>query len=217
MICDEQVARDYEAWYQQGFGRWAVEREHDLLARQLAVFPHPRTLLEVGCGTGHFCSWFAVHGLEVTGLDVSPAMLADARRRGGPVTYLQGDALALPFDEQSFDLVACITVLEFLPDVRHALREAQRVARQGLVLGVLNRRSLLDWSNRRRGRQPEGVLAQARRYSTGELAGLVRRATCDHVAVWTAWRTTSYPWHLPLNGLRLPWGEYLGMTVRWRE
>ncbi len=159
-LFDERVARDYEQWYEHGFGRFAARQEEALLPRQLQGFSGATSLLEVGCGTGHFTRWFAQHGLHVVGLDASPAMLAQARLRNG-TRYLLGDARTLPFEHGQFDLVALITTLEFAADPIQALREAMRVARLGLLLGVLNRQSLLDSLRRLRGRHPVGVLAMA--------------------------------------------------------
>jgi len=82
-LFDERVTGDYEAWYEQGFGSLAVRQEEALLHQQLQRFPGASSLLEVGCGTGHFTRWFAKQGLYVTGLDASPAMLEQARLRNG--------------------------------------------------------------------------------------------------------------------------------------
>jgi ubiquinone/menaquinone biosynthesis C-methylase UbiE len=208
---DESVARDYEAWYEQGFGSFAVRQEEALLYQQLQRFPGATSLLEVGCGTGHFTRWFAKQSFHVIGLDASPAMLEQARLRNG-TSYLQGDARALPFENQRFDLVALITTLEFVTDPVQALREAMRVARQGLLLGVLNRYSLLEYMRLLRGQRPAGVLAQAHRFSVKELKRRVRQAA-DKRSLMTTWRTTIFPGRLPLGATWLPWGEYLGMSV----
>ena len=92
-VFDKRVARDYEAWYEQGFGRFASRLEEALLHLLLQRFPGASSLLEVGCGTGHFTRWFAKQGFQVTGLDASPAMLEQAPLRNG-TTYLLGDAQA---------------------------------------------------------------------------------------------------------------------------
>lgn len=208
---DESVARDYEAWYEQGFGSFAVRQEEALLYQQLQRFPGATSLLEVGCGTGHFTRWFAKQGFQVIGLDASPAMLEQARLRNG-TSYLQGDARALPFENQRFDLVALITTLEFVTDPVQALREAMRVVRQGLLLGVLNRHSLLEYIRLLRGQRLAGVLAQAHRFSVKELKRRVRQAAGKR-SLMTTWRTTIFPGRLPLGATWLPWGEYLGMSV----
>lgn len=210
-LFDEGVARDYEQWYEQGFGRFAARQEEALLHRQMRSFPGAACLLEVGCGTGHFTRWFARQGLQVVGLDASPAMLEQARLRNG-TRYLLGDAQALPFEEQQFDLVALITTLEFVPDPVQVLREAMRVARRGLLLGVLNRQSLLEGLRRVRGQHPVGVLAAAHRFSVAELKRCVRQAAGTR-GVHLHWRTALFPGRVPPWAVRLPWGEYLGVSV----
>jgi ubiquinone/menaquinone biosynthesis C-methylase UbiE len=210
-LFDERVARDYEQWYEQGFGRFAAQQEEALLHRQLQGFPGAISLLEVGCGTGHFTRWFARQGLQVVGLDASPAMLKQAHLRNG-TSYLLGDARALPCEDQQFDLVALITTLEFVADPVQVLREAMRVARQGLLLGVLNRSNLLEYLRLLRGQRSVGVLAQAHRFSVGELTRCVRQAAGTR-AVRISWHTALFPGWFPPRAIWLPWGEYLGMSV----
>lgn len=210
-LFDERVARDYEQWYEQGFGRFAARQEEALLHRQLQGFPGATSLLEVGCGTGHFTRWFAQLGLHVVGLDASPAMLKQARLRNG-TSYLLGDARALPFEDQQFDLVALITTLEFVADPIQVLREAMRVARKGLLLGVLNRSSLLEYLRLLQGQRPVGVLARTHRLSVEKLTRCVRQAAGTR-AVRLRWRTALFPGRFPPWAVWLPWGEYLGMSV----
>lgn len=210
-VFDEHVARDYEAWYEQGFGRFASRQEEVLLHHLLQRFPGASSLLEVGCGTGHFTRWFAQQGFQVTGLDTSPAMLEQARLRNG-TNYLLGDTQALPFENQLFDLVALITTLEFVTDPVQALREAMRVTRQGLLLGVLNRQSLVEDVHLLRGQHPAGVLTQAHRLSVKEFKRCVRQAAGKQSMIIT-WRTTIFSGRLPPCATWLPWGEYLGMAV----
>lgn len=134
---DPAVAAVYESWY-TGPARRADELEKGLLAKLLAEFPEGHTGLEVGSGTGHFARWLETKGLRTFGLDRSRAMLAEARRRGGPVS-VRGDAQALPFLDRSVDVVVLITTLEFVEEPARALGEATRVARGGVIRGVLNR------------------------------------------------------------------------------
>jgi SAM-dependent methyltransferase len=132
----------YEAWYHASRGRWIAEREFNLLWELLSPKPET-TLLDVGCGTGHFSRRFAAKGLAVTGLDPDRASLMYAAGLGGGIHYLEGDTRALPFPDESFDCVAAVTSLCFVPDPITALQEMWRVTRSSLVLGLLNRRSLL--------------------------------------------------------------------------
>ena len=134
--------REYEAWYQTVRGNWIAGREFDLLMRLMNP-PAGATLLDVGCGTGHFSRRFAAAGLRVTGLDPDAAMLDYARGLGGGVNYLLGTGTALPFDDNAYDHVTAVTSLCFIADPERALRELWRVSRRAVLLGLLNRRSLL--------------------------------------------------------------------------
>lgn len=207
---DLELARRYEAWY-AAEGRVADVLEKALLAKLLDRFPRARSVLDVGCGTGHFTRWMAERGLDATGADISEPMLSEARRLGGP-GYLLGDALSLPFPDRSYDLTALITALEFLPDPARALSEAIRIARQGIVLGVLNRWSLLALRHRLSGKT---LWRSARFFGPGELAKLVRQAAGQRGRA-LVWRTTLWP--IPgVRNLSLPWGGFIGMGVQLHE
>jgi SAM-dependent methyltransferase len=108
-------------------------------------------LLDVGCGSGYFSRRFAAAGLGVTGIDPDPAMIDYAHKRDGAVRYLRGSATALPTGDASFDYVSAITSLCFVAEPELALREIWRVARRAVVLGLLNRHSLLYARKHERG------------------------------------------------------------------
>lgn len=133
---------EYEAWYQTARGSWIAGREFGLMMRLMNP-PTGATLLDIGCGTGHFSRRFAAAGLRVTGLDPDAAMLDYARELGGGVDYLRGTGTVLPFDDNAYDHVAAVTSLCFIADPERALREMWRVSRRAVLLGLLNRRSLL--------------------------------------------------------------------------
>lgn len=205
---DRETAARYEAWYESGAGRRADLLEKRLLQKMLGRIGGVGSIVEIGCGTGHFTRWFGELGWQATGFDSSPAMLEEARLRNGG-EYLAGDAGALPCPDRSFDVAALITTLEFLPDPAAALAEAARVARRGLVLGVLNRHSLLVRRYRRSGNP---LWSAARFFTPGELAALVGRALGARAGD-IYWRTTLWP--RPFAGdCFLPWGGFIGMGVR---
>jgi SAM-dependent methyltransferase len=95
----------------------------------------PREVLEVGCGTGFFARHVATRlpGSRVTGLDMDAARLAYARSRSttANLSFERGDLLAMPFDDDRFDLVYCRFVLVHATDPTRALREMSRVTRRG--------------------------------------------------------------------------------------
>lgn len=95
-------------------------------------------VLEVAVGTGRNLPFYP-DGVRLTGLDFSPAMLAQARTRaaalGREIDLREGDAQALPFADASFDTVVCTLGLCGFPDERAAIDEMYRVLRpQGTLL-----------------------------------------------------------------------------------
>ncbi len=214
------LAERYEQWYEVGEGRRADLLEKELLGLLLDGFFGSRkgsgvqSLLEIGCGTGHFTRYFATFLPSAVGLDISPAMLKEARRRDaeGKIPYLRGDALNLPFSDASFDVVAFITTLEFLKNPQQALKEAGRVARRGVLLGVLNAHSLMGIARRLEGLFKPTIYNNAHLYSVGELARLVRTSLSSRKNK-LFWRTVLFPKLVPLKGVALPFGGFIGMRV----
>lgn len=92
------------------------------------------SILDVGTGTGLFAEAFLARGLRVSGVDLSPEMLEEARRLVPGVEFHQGTMEQLPFADASFDLVFLGLVLHEADDLTVALREARRVARQRVVI-----------------------------------------------------------------------------------
>ena len=100
--------------------------------------------LDVGCGYGADVIELAKRlrpGGRTTGVDVSEAMIAEATERstGSPldVRFLVADALALPFEDNEFDLCRIETVLQHLADPGRAVAEMVRVTRPGGRVGAL--------------------------------------------------------------------------------
>ena len=88
------------------------------------------TMLDYGCGAGYVCSLFAELGYDDTGIDISPAALTIARVREPNLTFLEATTDgALPFADATFDVIACLGVLEHIPDASSAVVELRRVAR----------------------------------------------------------------------------------------
>jgi SAM-dependent methyltransferase len=204
------AAARYESWYQTAEGRRADEAEKAALGQLLGAFPPLGTVLEIGCGTAHFTRWLADEGLAATGLDSSLEMLAAGRSLDG-VRLVQGDAHSLPFTDRSFDLAAFVTSLEFLSRPRGALLEALRVARDGVLLGVLNRWSFLGVWRRLKGLFGRTSYDEARFYGVGELQRILRSVAGNGGRV--VWRTALYPRWVPWRHAQLPWGGFIGMAL----
>jgi SAM-dependent methyltransferase len=105
-----------------------------------AVAPDGARVLEVGCGPGHLSVQLAgQHRLEVTGLDLDPAMIARAaantdraaNRGGRRPSFLVGDVAALTFPDGSFDLVVSTLSMHHWADPTAGLTEIGRVLRPG--------------------------------------------------------------------------------------
>jgi ubiquinone/menaquinone biosynthesis C-methylase UbiE len=130
-------APEYDEWY-EGTGRFA-ERDRPAwnellgeLADAIGALPPVRTL-DVACGTGYATRWLPG---EITGLDQSANMLEIAATRLPDAHFVQGDALNLPFPDDSFDRVATMSFYGHLEgsDRERFLAEARRVASELLVV-----------------------------------------------------------------------------------
>jgi demethylmenaquinone methyltransferase/2-methoxy-6-polyprenyl-1,4-benzoquinol methylase len=102
-----------------------------------AVVGHGDRVLDVCCGTGDLALAAAEAGGEVTGLDFSEPMLARARAKAPQIEWVEGDALALPFADGSFDAVTIGFGLRNLADEERGLAELRRVLRPGGKLAIL--------------------------------------------------------------------------------
>jgi demethylmenaquinone methyltransferase/2-methoxy-6-polyprenyl-1,4-benzoquinol methylase len=89
------------------------------------------------CGTGDHAVAAAQRGGVVTGLDFSERMLERARAKAPALEWLQGDLLALPFDEESFDAATVGFGVRNVADLDAGLRELRRVLRPGGRLAIL--------------------------------------------------------------------------------
>jgi len=115
---------------------WAEAQEacHETLYRdvleRLAIRGGTR-LLDVGCGSGMFCSLALERGAEVRGLDATEPLLAIARTRAARADLRVGDLETLPYEAKSFDVVTGLNSFQYAADPVKALAEARRVTRSG--------------------------------------------------------------------------------------
>jgi ubiquinone/menaquinone biosynthesis C-methylase UbiE len=127
-----EYVHGYGTREQQRLVEQAEHWRHRLIRDGTALEPGTR-LLELGCGVGAVLAVLGQEfpGVRLTGLDIEPAQLAVARghleRSGVEAALVEGDALALPFADGSFEHVWTMWFLEHLADPPAALREARRV------------------------------------------------------------------------------------------
>jgi demethylmenaquinone methyltransferase/2-methoxy-6-polyprenyl-1,4-benzoquinol methylase len=149
----DRRAPEYDDWY-EGVGLYA-ERDRagfdeDLVAmRDVLARLAPARTLDVACGTGFLTS--CLRG-NVTGLDQSERMLEVSASRLPGATLVQGDALALPFPDDTFDRVVSGHFYGHLDETQRAvfLREARRVAPELVIADASRERSHTgeEWSER---------------------------------------------------------------------
>lgn len=127
----------------EGFTRSPTARSEDILERILRLIqPDSEDLaLDVACGPGLLVCELAGHVRHATGIDLTPAMLEQARKtqqqRGVThVSWDQGDVTALPYADGSFDIVTCRFAFHHFSEPLSVLREMKRVARPGARLVI---------------------------------------------------------------------------------
>jgi len=210
---------ELEAWYHTPKGRFVDVLEKEVIS-ELCKLRRGDKVLEIGCGTGHFSAYFEELGAEVTGLDTSSNMLRLAKEKFGElkINFETGEAYSLPFSDNSFDLVAMITTLEFISSPKKALEEAFRVSKSKVFLGILNRNSFLTWKRRRSNKK---VWQEAHFYALNEVLELLGK---DKKVKWKSvlylplinseWlfnaRLKLERW---LSKLNLPFGAFTGVLT----
>jgi ubiquinone/menaquinone biosynthesis C-methylase UbiE len=120
------------------FARSATARNEDLLRTILRMAePQPHeTMLDVACGPGMMVCAFAPHVRHATGIDLTPAMLEQARAAQQEqgltnISWDYGDVTALPYRDASFDIVTCRYSFHHFPDPLAVLTEMRRVCAPG--------------------------------------------------------------------------------------
>jgi SAM-dependent methyltransferase len=102
------------------------------------------SLLDVGMGTGRYAVPLSERGMDITGIDLSAKMTAQARAKGFHRIVL-GDVTRMPFGNGSFDCATMIHVLHLIPGWKGAIREVARVLR-GSLYTVASYRKPSIWS-----------------------------------------------------------------------
>jgi SAM-dependent methyltransferase len=126
-----KVTFDAAEDYERLMGRWSRSlgtRFLDWLAP-----PAGAAWLDVGCGTGAFSQLVLgrCSPQSIMGIDPAPAQIEHARRQSPHADFRVADAMALPFEDNAFDIVVSALVLNFIPDRAKALAEMRRVLRPG--------------------------------------------------------------------------------------
>jgi len=142
----EEVQRLFDlkspTWSAKYRGRGALaERRARFVKAVTELRPPPADLLDYGCGSGSIARALAEVGYSVSGCDISPGMIRNARNMGVESAVrirwieLNATEARLPFEDRSFDVIIASSVFEYLSDPLASLRELRRVIRDdGLLL-----------------------------------------------------------------------------------
>ena len=125
-------------------------------------------ILDVGCGTGVNLALFQKFG-TVFGVDASPDAVQYCRQRGF-LNVQEGRAEALPFPDQTFDMVAAVELLEHMKDDEKVLGEFSRVLKKGGFLFLTVPAYQFLWT------EHDDALGHQRRYTLGGLRDKLQRS-----------------------------------------
>ncbi|MBW2653971.1 MAG: methyltransferase domain-containing protein [Deltaproteobacteria bacterium] len=186
-IFDFQDAGLYDAWFDPAKNKYCLDLEIKLMMDFLSPEKGQR-ILDIGCGSGISLEPLLDKGLNLTGLDPSPYMLDLASNRlGNQVDLHRGVAEDLPFDDNAFDCAFFFTSLEFTDRPAKAIEEACRVAKDTVVLCILNRYAPLNMIRRFKSFFVPNIYAHANFFGIWELKQILF-AILGNVPV--KWRTT---------------------------
>lgn len=153
-----EIAKQFGAEYwdgdrRLGYGGYSYDGRWLQVAEEIARHYHLEAgdrILDVGCGKAFLLYEFtqAAPGVEVCGIDISEYAIEHAKEEVRPFVQV-GDAVSLPFEDDSFDLVVSITTLHnlYCYDMERALREVERVGRRNKYLVVESYRNEEEKAN----------------------------------------------------------------------
>jgi len=117
-------------------------------------------------------------GFQVVGVDISRRMLKIAQKKLPNVKFIKANAYSLPFEDNTFDLVLSVTMLEFIHEPEKVLSEVYRVLKPGgeAVIGTMNGKSMWFIFKRMKSLFVETAYRYARFYTPKELENLMKNA-----------------------------------------
>ncbi len=186
-VFDFMDADRYDAWLERPGIQYQVGLELKLI-QDLMTLEKGSRILDIGCGTGASLGPLLDRGLNLTGIDPSPYMLDKALERlGSQVDLHRGAAEDLPFEDNAFDTAFFFTSLEYTERPAKAIEEACRVAKDSVIIGVLNRYAPLNMARQVKGFFIPGMFSKAHFFSIGDIKRTLS-GILGHVPV--VWRTT---------------------------
>lgn len=143
-----------EGWYEEKNHPVALLRAENLIRNPWIAaeiqkrFNKPISVLDIGCGAGLLTNYLSLQGHVVSGIDLSQKSLEIAAKKDitKKVQYQKADAYHLPFENQSFDCVCAMDVLEHVENPKKLIAEASRVLKnQGVFFFHTFNRNILSY------------------------------------------------------------------------
>ncbi len=205
----------YEQWYEGRYKRAEVWQKR-VMEQLVAPDKRIKTLLEFGCGTTRFTRWWKEIGIEASGGDISPLMLSQA------IHLFEGDLVMadshyIPFKNHSFDALAFITTFEYYKDPVKVIREAARVGKYGIAMGMMNRNSPKVLRRRVQqifGKNPFYVTATF--YTPASLQAIIDKAL-EGRNYSVEWTCTGLPKWFPVQQWQRPFGDFFGLYIQFHD
>jgi len=200
----ENIAKFYNQWYIEN--SYEDKLEKDLII-ELIKPEENESVLDIGCGCAWHLKWFKELGLKIKGIDKSPFMVKEANKFLGEDIVETQDASSLKFADNSFDITTLITVLEFIHNPEKVLKEAMRVARKKVFVGVLNKFSWLGMKRKIEVLWKKNSLyKKAKFFSVKELLNMINKLKKDDTEI--VWKTV-----IPHPPKRNKWGVFIGVGI----
>ena len=159
-------------------------KRHKLMAKQLVEkIPANGQVLEIAPGPGYFCIELARLGnYKITGLDISKSFVEIARNNaaeaGLKIDFREGNASAMPFEDNTFDFTFCQAAFKNFSEPVKAIAEMHRVLRPGGVSVI---------SDLRRDASPEEIDREVRGMGLGRVNQFLVRWTFDQMLLKSAY------------------------------
>lgn len=167
----DQYANEYDGWFDDHSRIYRAE-----VAALRRIIPRTGTGIEVGVGTGRFAAPLEIR----TGIEPSESMARIAQSRNIAVCQAVGEQL--PFADGQFDFALLVTVVCFVKDAAHLLREARRIVKVGgkVITAFIDKESALGQLYQSR-KDEKRFYKEAHFYSTPEIIALIQRVGLGEV------------------------------------
>ena len=149
----ETLAPVYPILRKNPFSKYFLDKETTALLGLLSQIDgqYAGNVIDLGVGRGHSLSLVADKCRFLTGLDISHKMLHLTQKKHSNVAMIQGHVLHLPIKDSSFDLVVCVGLMEYLPDINALLIRISQIIKANKFLLITN--------------SPPGLLSHLRKWN----------------------------------------------------